>query len=474
MQTAVKKLSVGEKIGYSLGDGAANFVFQTIMMFQVVYFVGIFGIPEKKASVLFLVALFWNGIFDFIMGAIADKTNTRWGKFRPWILWSAVPFGIIFYLTYMAPDIAENLKLVYAYATYTLMMTIYSVNNTPYSALGGVMTGDTVERTNIASYRQVTAMAAAFVIQGFFLSIKNFFANGDEVHGWRVTIAIFAVLAMIFHLITFLSARERIVPKKEEESNLKEALGDLSRNGPWIVLFLATLFIFTNLSLRGNMLYFYFTRYINPEPLQSFLSSLGYGALENAGEKGFELFNMTGMAFTILGIIVSKPLSVRFGKRNVFLTGLILATFFCALLVVVSRTNPVWAYVINISQTFFYGTTIPLLWSMLGDVADYSAWKLNRRSTGIVFAGAGLALKVGLGIGIALAPLLLSIYGFDTAIINPDPSREDAAIEAVHLGASIYPAIMFVIAVICLFFYRIDTKMELKIQDELEARREKS
>jgi Na+/melibiose symporter-like transporter len=468
MSERVKKLSIGEKLGYSLGDSAANFMFQIMIMFQLFYYTNILGISAGAAGTLLLVARVWDAIFDPFMGIIADKTRTRWGKFRPWLLWTSLPFGILFYLTFMTPDFAEGGKLAWAYISYIFMMMIYSANNLPYSALGGVMTGDMVERTSIASYRQVAAMGAAFIIQGFFMSMVNNFSQGNDVRGWRISIGIFAGIAVLFHLITFLSTKERIVPKKEEESTLKEAFTDLIHTGPWIAIFLATLFIFTNLSLRGGVLYYYFSYYLDTGTLQNFLSGFGYGAQPDADTtiaKAFELFNMSGMGFTIVGILLSKPLAARFGKRNVFIVGLILATFFCGLFGAVDESTPWLTYLINISQTLSYGITIPLLWAMFGDVADYSEWKFKRRATGVVFAAVVFALKFGLGIGGAIGGYLLEIYGYDPANVT------DTAIKGVRLIASVYPAAIFVFGVICLFYYKIDKKLEFQIQNDLEERK---
>jgi Na+/melibiose symporter-like transporter len=467
MSDRVQKLSIGEKLGYSLGDSAANFVFQAMIMFQLFYYTNILGISAGAAGTLLLVARIWDAIFDPFMGIIADKTRTRWGKFRPWLLWTALPFGILFYLTFMTPDIAQGAKLAWAYITYIFMMMIYSANNLPYSALGGVMTGDMVERTSIASYRQVAAMGAAFIIQGFFMSMVKHFSHGNDVHGWRVSIGIFASIAVFFHLITFLSTKERIVPKKEQESTSKQAFTDLIHTGPWIAIFLATLFIFTNLSVRGGVLFYYFSYYLDTEILRNFLSGFGYAAQadsETTIAKAFELFNMSGMAFTILGILLSKPLAARFGKRNVFIFGLSLATFFCGIFGAVGTSSPWLTYLINISQTTSYGITIPLLWAMFGDVADYSEWKFKRRATGVVFAAVVFALKFGLGIGGAIGGYLLQFYGYDATNVT------DTAITGVRLIASVYPAIIFVFGVICLIFYRIDKKLELQIQNDLEER----
>lgn len=468
MQQRTQKVSIGEKIGYSLGDGAGNFVFQAVIFFQMVYFTNVMGIDPKKAGILLFLAMVWNAVFDIIMGIIADKTSTRMGKFRPWILWSALPFGLVFYLTYMTPDVAEGAKMAWATIVYFLLWTIYSVNNIPYSALGGVMTGDVVERTSIASYRQVAAMGAAAIIQGFFISMVTHFGNGnpDAPRGWRITVGIFATVAVLFHLITFFTTKERVVPKKESQASTKEAFSDLLKNGPWIATFIATLFIFTNLAQRGGALYYYFTNYLNPESLQSFITTFGYRADDVAAVgKAFELFNMSGMAFTIVGIVLSNRLAKQFGKRNVFVFFLALATVFCGIFGLVSPTNTLATFLINIGQTFSFGITIPLLWAMIGDVADFSEWKFNRRATGVIFAGIVFALKFGLGLGQFLNGTFLTLFGFDPQNVT------DTAVNGIRLMASYFPAAMFIISVLCLFFYKIDKNMEHQIQDELAARK---
>jgi Na+/melibiose symporter-like transporter len=469
MEQRVQKLSIREKLGYSLGDSAANFVFQMMIFYQLYYYTDILGVSSKAAGILLLVARVWDAVFDPFMGIIADKTRSRWGKFRPWILWTSLPFGVLFFLTFMAPEIEGGGKLLYAYFTYILLMMVYSANNLPYSSLGGVMTGDMVERTGLASYRQVAAMGAAFIIQGFFMSMVDKFGQGDKALGFRVTVGIFAAIAVVFHLITFITTRERIIPNKEQESTVKEAFTDLTRNGPWIAIFVATLFIFTNLSMRGSVLYYYFNYYLDANSIQNFMEQIGYNpeTLEISRTKAFELFNMTGMGIQIIGILLSKPLAARFGKRSVFIFGLSFATFFTVLFGFVPDNTTVLTFIVNMLLTISFGITIPLLWAMFGDVADYSEWKFNRRATGVVFAAVVFALKFGLGFGGAIGGFVLDFYGYDPANITPK------AIEGVRLTASIYPAIMFAVAVIFLIRYKIDKKLEFQIQNELEARASK-
>ena len=226
------KLSIKEKVGFSLGDSAANFIFQTIMLLQLSFYTDTFGITAGVAATLFLVARLWGAVIDPIMGAISDRTDTRWGKFRPWILWTAVPFGIIGFLAFTTPNFSTSGKIIYAFITYILLMTVYSANNIPYSALSGVITGDMKQRSSLFSYRFVFVCLATIAIQGFALPMVNHFGKGDSAKGYEITMGIFAVLAVLFFLFTFFTTKERIKPDPQQKSSLKEDILSLFKNGP--------------------------------------------------------------------------------------------------------------------------------------------------------------------------------------------------------------------------------------------------
>jgi len=487
-----EKLSFKEKIGYSFGDAAANFVFQTMLIFQLGFYTDVFHISAAAAGTLLLVGRVWDAIFDPFMGVIADKTNTKWGKFRPWILWSAIPYALIFVLAFTTPNFSYTGKLIYAYITYILLMTLYSVNNLPYSALSGVMTADVNERTTLSSYRFIFAMIAAFIVQGLTLPLVSKLGGGDNTIGWTYTISIFAFLSVIFFVITFLTTRERIKPDPAQKSNPKEDFKNLLKNKPWISMFILTLFLFITLALWGSAMFYYFTYYISKADLFNSLNSWGLvipsgsinlswwdsvlsafgliivGDKSNVTSVGFSLFNMSGQLFTIIGVLCSKWLSSKFGKRNVYLVGLLFTSIFTALFILIPSDSINTIYFLNILKSLAYGPTIPLLWAMMGDVADYTEWVTGRRVTGIVFSAIVFALKAGLGLGGALCGWLLSLYGY-----IPNVIQSDTALTGIKLTASIYPAITFFVGVIALFFYSISKKLNLQIQDELLERRKK-
>ena len=492
MSLSPEKLSFKEKIGYSFGDAAANFVFQTMLIFQLGFYTDVFHISAAAAGTLLLVGRVWDAIFDPFMGVIADKTNTKWGKFRPWILWSAIPYALIFVLAFTTPNFSYTGKLIYAYITYILLMTLYSVNNLPYSALSGVMTADVNERTTLSSYRFIFAMIAAFIVQGLTLPLVSKLGGGDNTIGWTYTISIFAFLSVIFFVITFLTTRERIKPDPAQKSNPKEDFKNLLKNKPWISMFILTLFLFITLALWGSAMFYYFTYYISKADLFNSLNSWGLvipsgtinlswwdsvlsafgliivGDKSNVTSVGFSLFNMSGQLFTIIGVLCSKWLSSKFGKRNVYLVGLLFTSIFTALFIFIPSDSINTIYFLNILKSLAYGPTIPLLWAMMGDVADYTEWVTGRRVTGIVFSAIVFALKAGLGLGGALCGWLLSLYGY-----IPNVIQSDTALTGIKLTASIYPAITFFVGVIALFFYSISKKLNLQIQDELLERRKK-
>jgi GPH family glycoside/pentoside/hexuronide:cation symporter len=487
-----QRLPFWEKAGYGFGDASANFVFQTMLIFQLGFYTDVFGITAAAAGTLLLVGRFWDAIFDPLMGVIADRTNTRWGKFRPWVLWSAVPFAVLFYLAFMTPDFSSAGKLLYAYATYILLMTIYSVNNLPYSALSGVMTSDVNERTSLSQYRFFFAMVAAFVVQGLTLPLVNKFGQGNAAKGWSVTIGIFAVLSVIFFVITFLSARERVKPDPGQKSAPKQDFADLLKNRPWISMFLLTLFLFITLALWGSAMFYFFTYYVDKTELFAFLKSLGlvvtaadtaaegswwhgllntFGLLatedrSNVTSVGFSLFNMCGQLVMILGVLVSRRLSMRFGKRNVFLVGLFFTALFTGLFILLPADAVGGIFILNLLKSLAYGPTIPLLWAMMADVADFAEWKTRRRATGVVFAGIVFALKAGLGLGGAICGWMLAAYGY-----IPNVIQDEHALFGIRMTASIYPAITFFIGVVALWFYSINKEQNLQIQDELIERR---
>ncbi|NLX74047.1 MAG: MFS transporter [Bacteroidales bacterium] len=486
MKSNSQKISVMEKVGYSLGDFAANLIFQTLMTFLAYFYTDVYKIPGEIASLIIFIGGMVGAFFTPIMGLIADRTNTRWGKFRPWILWTSVPFGVIAILAFSTPDFSPAGKIAYAMTTYILLVLVYAANNLPYASLSGVLTGDMKERNSISSYRFTAVTLAQFIVQVILLPLVLILGKGDRAIGFENVMGIFAAVGVLFFIITFLTTKERIQPPAEQKTSVKQDLSDLFKNKPWIIMLIVTVFVFITLSLKGGSYIYYFENYLDTTALAAFLSSIGFNGMidglngmltnmglhgfhwpEDAASSGFSLFNASGIILMLVAIALSKPLADKYGKRDLFIVALIIATVAQGSFYFVGRESVGLVFIIQIIHGFSYGLTIPLLWAMVADVADYSEWKNNRRATAIVFSAMLFGLKTGLAVGGSLVAGILSFYGY-----NPNLEvQSDQAINGVLMTMSVYPALTFTVAIVALFFYEINKEKEDFLEKELRARR---
>ena len=478
IKSASQKLSVLEKVGYSLGDLAANLVFQTLMTYLAYFYTDIYGLKANHASAVILsVGLVAAFGFNPIIGAIADRTVSRWGKFRPWILFTAVPLGVIALLAFSTPDFSYKGKVIYAVITYTLLLLLYAANNLPYSALSGVITGDMKERNSMSSYRFVAVMFAQFFVQVFMLPIIESAGGGNKAIGIEKVMTWLAIIGTLMLLVTFLTTRERIVPKPEQKSSLKEDLGDIFNNKPWIIMLVLTTLVFITLAMKGGSYVYYFKNYVDKQSLTTFitpilkgLSGIGINFFgEDPVSAGFGLFNAGGIIFMIVGITLSKRFADKYGKRDVFGIALFISTIFIMLFYFFPPQSVKLMFASQILHGFFYGITIPLLWAMIADVADYSEWKTNRRATAIIFSAMMVGLKGGLSIGSALLAGILGAFHY---VPNSTDVQPESAIQGTKLLVSIFPSISFLLGIALLFFYEINKKMELQIERDLKERRD--
>lgn len=480
-------LSVREKVGYSLGDLAANLIFQTFITFLAFFYTDVYRIPAATAStVIFTGGLLGAFVFTPVMGLVADRTSTRWGKFRPWILWTAIPFGVLSLLAFSTPDFGERGKVAYALVTYTLLVMVYAANNLPYSALSGVLTGSMAQRNSLSAYRFVAVMIAQFIIQVLLLPLVLILGGGDKARGFENTMLLFAIAGTLFFLITFFTTRERIVPAAAQKTPIRQDLADLAKNRPWQLILALTILVFVTLALKGGMYVYYFKYYLDEPALAGFLDGIGFNRFiaglnslltgigltefqwpKDAPTSAFSLFNGGGIIFMIVGIGFSKRLADRFGKRDVFGGALFLSTLCLLAFWLFPPQAAGLAVVTQILHGFFYGITIPLLWAMVADVADWSEWKNHRRATAITFSAILCGLKIGLSVGGALVAKILAAYGYD-----PDLAVQSAgAVNGIKLAISVYASIPFLLCCALLFFYEIDKKTETRIEQELAARR---
>lgn len=481
--TPIEKLSVKEKIGYSLGDLAANLVFQTLITYLAFFYTDIYGLENNHASAIMLsVGLIAAFAFNPIIGAIADRVDSKWGKFRPWILWTAVPLGVSALLAFTTPDFAYKGKVIWAVATYTLLLLLYAANNLPYSALSGVITGNMGERNSISSYRFVAVMFAQFFVNVLMLPIIMYVGAGDKAAGIEIVMTWLAIIGILMLLATFFTTKERVIPNPAQKSSLKEDVGDLMKNKPWLIMLTLTILVFVTLAMKGGSYVYYFNNYVDAAALADFISPV-INFLESIGvtffgsdptSAGFGLFNAGGIIFQIIGIGLSKRLADKYGKRDVFGYALFVSTIFIVAFYFFAPTSVGLIFGSQILHGFFYGITIPILWAMIADVADYSEWKNNRRATAIIFSAMMVGLKAGLSIGGAIVTWVLGLYGYvnkDMAPAGFDVVQPETVAHGAKMLVSVYPAIPFLLGAALLFFYVINKDMETMIETELTARR---
>jgi GPH family glycoside/pentoside/hexuronide:cation symporter len=444
---ASEKLSVKEKIGYSLGDTASHFVWDMVGFWLLFFYTDVYGISAAAAGTIMLVARFWDMAIDPVIGVVSDRTNTRWGKFRPYILFGAIPYSILAILTFTTPNLGATGKIVYAGATYVLLMTAYAAINLPYSALGAVMTNDTYERAGLNTYRFIAGFTGQFVVTGLALTLAEFFGGGDKAKGFQYTVFLFAGLSLVFFFITFKTTRERVQPPKEQVNSLKEDIKNLFNNKAWIILALVGIISFIMFAMQNAAIAYYFKYYLGRE-------------------NNVQLFNVIGTVALIVALPLSKPLAKRFGNKNVFIGSSLISGLFFLLIYIAGVNDLTTIYIFNIIAKMAYAPAVPLLWTMIADSADYGEWKTGRRSTGLYFSAAVFAQKAGWGIGAAIAGWILAASGF-----VPNLIQNDTAITGIKLLVSVIPGILYMSCALFMIFYKIDTKTTTLMKQELDARR---
>lgn len=448
------KLPLMEKIGYGLGDAASNIFFQTVNMFLLFYYTDVFGISPAVAGTLFILARFWDALIDPFLGALADRTRTRWGSYRPYLLWLALPFGLIGYATFANPDLSDNAKVAYAYVTYFLLMTAYAAINVPYSALMGVMTPSSKERTSLSMYRFVGAFGGQLLIALGVIPLVRILGDGDKAHGFKVTMAIFSVLAVVLFVMTFLMTKERIKPH-HEKPDFRKDLGSLMQNKPWIIMVVAGLLTLSGAAIRWAVTPHFFKYYggYDDKPLLGFLDHTS-------------LFLTVGSIAFLAAMPLTPWLVRRFGKKNslMWLTlanGVMLLAFFF-----VPREDYWMMVAVNAVASFLAGPTPALVWAIYTDVADYGEWRFGRRTTGLAFATAIFSQKVGISIGGGVAGWLLGVYGFKADIV-----QSEETLGGLRLLFSIFPGIFAVANGIVLIWYSLSDEQVAHIEAELAERR---
>lgn len=449
-----------EKVAYGFGDFASSMFWKLFSMFLMIYYTDVVELSPASIGTMLLLTRLWDGLNDPLMGIISDRTTTKKGKFRPYLLWVAIPFGIIGVLTFTTPNFGPSGKLIYAYISYTLMMMVYTAINVPYSSLMGVMTSNPDVRTSLASFRFIGAYSGGIVMTAsvpYLLELFNKLSS-SEAKSYQYTVTIYAIIAAIFFIMTYLWAKERVKPIQKKSSILAD-LKDLGKNAQWFIMLGAGIAVLIFNSLRDGSIMYYFKYFVKDQNVL-FFGEVGWDKLAGA-------YMTIWLATNMLGVLLAKPVSGKIGKKNTFICAMFLAAIFSVMLYWAQAHQITYIFGLNILIGITAGIVLPLIWSMYADIADYSEWKTGRRATGLVFSSSSMSQKMGWTLGGAITGWLLAAYGFEA---NTEQSLE--SLTGIRMIISFYPALGAVLSAAFLFLYKLNDNFMKKITDELTQKRD--
>ena len=457
-------IKLKEKIGYGFGDMASSMFWKLFGSYLMIFYTDVFGLPAAVVGTMFLVTRIWDSLSDPVMGAIADRTTTKWGKFRPYILWGAVPFGIIGVLTFTTPSLGMTGKIIYAYVTYSLMMGMYTIVNVPYASLLGVMSPNPKDRNTLATFRMAFAYIGSFIALLLFMPIVNMISGNspdivDQQQAWTVGVGVIAVICVVLFVLTFALTRERVKPIKEKQAKLKEDLRDLAKNKPWWILLGAGIAALVFNSIRDGATVYYFKYFIVEESFTT-VSLFGFSFVLSG------LYLAVGQAANIAGVVLAAPISNKIGKKNTYLGAMVIATILSVIFFWFSREQIALIFIFQVLISICAGSIFPLLWSMYADCTDYSELQTGNRATGLIFSSSSMSQKFGWAIGSALTGWLLAYYGFQA---NQVQSAE--TLNGIKMFMSILPAAGTLLSVVFISMYPLSEKKMEKIVSQLEVRR---
>lgn len=458
-------IKLTEKIGYGFGDMASSMFWKLFGAYLMIFYTDVFGLPAAVVGTMFLITRIWDSAFDPIVGVVADRTHSRWGKFRPYLLWLAAPFGIIGILTFVTPDWSPTGKLIYAYVTYSLMMMIYSAINVPYASLLGVMSPNPKERNTLSTYRMTFAYIGSFIALLLFMPLVNFFSGNskeltDQQTGWTLAVVVIAILCIVLFFGCFAWTKERVKPIKETQNPLKEDLKDLFKNKPWWILLGAGVAALVFNSIRDGATVYYFKYFVVEEDYAT-VSFFGMSFVLSG------LYLALGQAANIIGVIAAAPVSNRIGKRNTYMWAMIIATVLSVIFYWFDKEDLIWMFVFQALISVCAGSIFPLLWSMYADCADYSELKTGNRATGLIFSSSSMSQKFGWAIGTAVTGWLLGFFGFQANAV-----QSEEAISGIKMFLSFLPAIGTILSVVFISMYPLTENKMKDITTELEHKRQ--
>ena len=464
------KIGLSEKIGYGLGDMSSSMFWKLFGAYLMLFYTDVFGISAAVVGTMFAVTRVWDSFFDPVVGAFADRTSSRWGRFRPYLLFLAVPFGLIGVITFLTPPFDNTGKIIYAYVTYALMMMVYSAINVPYASLLGVMSPDPSHRNTLATYRMTFAYLGSFIALLLFMPLVNAFGGGNvsgPTHlwftapqfGWFMAVVVIAAICVVLFLACFALTKERVEPIKHEKTSLKTDFRDLVHNKPWWILLGAGVSSLVFNSIRDGATVYYFKYYVDETAVGN-ISILGLPFVLSG------IYLGVGQAANIVGVILAAPVSNRIGKRNTFISSMALATVLSVIFFWFNKDQLYLIFVFQILISICAGSIFPLLWSMYADCADYSELRTGNRATGLIFSSSSMSQKFGWAFGSAITGWMLAQFGFKA---NAVQSAE--TIQGIKMFLSILPAVGALLSLVFIYFYPLSESKMKKITAELQEKR---
>jgi GPH family glycoside/pentoside/hexuronide:cation symporter len=453
-------IKLKEKIAYGFGDMASSMFWKLFGSYLMIFYTDVFGMPAAVVGTMFLVTRVWDSAFDPIVGIIADRTQSRWGKFRPYLLYLAIPFAIIGILTFVTPDWSDTGKVVYAYVTYSLMMMVYSAINVPYASLLGVLSPEPADRNTFSTYRMTFAYIGSFIALLLFMPMVNFFSDGhSERYGWTMGVVVIAILCAVLFYGCFAWTKERVKPIRKQQNSLKGDLMDLFHNRPWWILLGAGVSALVFNSIRDGATVYYFKYYVLEEEYAS-VSLCGISFVLSG------LYLAVGQAANIVGVILAAPLSNHIGKKKTYMGAMLIATVLSVVFYWFDKDELVLIFVFQILISICAGSIFPLLWSMYADCADYSELQTGNRATGLIFSSSSMSQKLGWAIGSAVTGWLLAFFGFEA-----NAAQSEEAIHGIKMFLSWLPAIGTVLSVLFIGAYPLSEKRMHDITNLLNEKR---
>ncbi|MBW4899094.1 MFS transporter [Prevotella denticola] len=464
------KIRLSEKIGYGLGDMSSSMFWKLFGAYLMIFYTDVFGISAAVVGTMFAVTRVWDSFFDPVVGAVADRTSSRWGRFRPYLLFLAVPFGVIGILTFLTPPFGQTGKIVYAFITYALMMMVYSAINVPYASLLGVMSPDPADRNTLATYRMTFAYLGSFLALLLFMPLVNAFGGGNSggpmlgwltapQAGWLMAVGVIAVVCVLLFLGCFALTKERVRPVRQGKTSLKTDLRDLLHNRPWWILLGAGVASLVFNSIRDGATVYYFKYYVDETAVGS-ISFLGLPFVLSG------LYLAVGQAANILGVILAAPVSNRIGKRRTFMAAMAVASVLSVAFFWLGKDQLVPIFILQALISVCAGSIFPLLWSMYADCADYSELQTGNRATGLIFSSSSMSQKFGWAFGTAITGWMLAQFGFQA---NAVQSAE--TLQGIRMFLSLLPAAGAFLSLVFIYFYPLSEQKMRQITHELEEKR---